>query len=116
MGVVSTHATGTTSGDIQECLALRRAFAGAEEVYFNNAKSLIGHAMGAAGALEIAGNLLTFSDGMCHPTINIDQLDPECEIAGLVVNEARQIGQIDYLLNNSFGMLGINSAVIIGRV
>ena len=53
---------------------------------------------------------------MCHPTINIDQLDPECEIAGLVVNEARQIGQIDYLLNNSFGMLGINSAVIIGRV
>jgi 3-oxoacyl-[acyl-carrier-protein] synthase II len=116
MGVVSTHATGTTSGDIQECLALRRAFAGAEGVYFNNAKSLIGHAMGAAGALEIAGNLLTFSDGMCHPTINIDQLDPECEIAGLVVNEARQIGQIDYLLNNSFGMLGINSAVIIGRV
>lgn len=116
IGIVSTHATGTLSGDIQECMALRATFEGAENVCFNNAKSLIGHAMGAAGALEIAGNLPSLGDGICHPTINVDQLDPECDVSGLVLNEARELGQVNYILNNSFGMLGINSVVIIGRV
>ena len=55
--IVSTHATGTSSGDIQECVALRRVFGDSPRTLFNNAKSFIGHAMGAAGALELAGNL-----------------------------------------------------------
>ncbi len=113
--IVSTHATGTSSGDIQECAALNAVFQGADGVYFNNTKSMIGHAMGAAGALEIAGNLPAFEDGICHATINVDQLDPECDIQGLVLNEARDIGTVNYLLNNSFGMLGINSVLIISR-
>ena len=113
--IVSTHATGTTSGDIQECVALRGVFAGVDGVCFNNTKSLIGHAMGAAGALEIAGNLPAFKDGICHATINVDQLDPECELNGLVLNQSRDIGQVKYILNNSFGMLGINSVLIISR-
>ena len=114
--IVSTHATGTTSGDIQECSALNRVFQGADGICFNNTKSLIGHAMGAAGALEIAGNLPSFQDGICHPTINVDQLDPECEVNGLVLNQSREIGSVNYLLNNSFGMLGINSALVISRI
>ena len=114
--IVSTHATGTTSGDIQECDALNRVFQGADGICFNNTKSLIGHAMGAAGALEIAGNLPSFQDGICHPTINVDQLDPECEVNGLVLNQSREIGSVNYLLNNSFGMLGINSALVISRI
>jgi 3-oxoacyl-[acyl-carrier-protein] synthase II len=114
--IVSTHATGTTSGDIQECDALNRVFQGADGICFNNTKSLIGHAMGAAGALEIAGNLPSFQDGICHATINVDQLDPECEVNGLVLNQSREIGSVNYLLNNSFGMLGINSALVISRI
>ncbi|MFP6650078.1 MAG: beta-ketoacyl-[acyl-carrier-protein] synthase family protein, partial [Pirellulaceae bacterium] len=114
--IVSTHATGTMSGDIQECIALNRVFQGADGICFNNTKSLIGHAMGAAGALEIAGNLPSFQDGICHPTINVDQLDPECEVNGLVLNQSREIGSVNYLLNNSFGMLGINSALVISRI
>ena len=114
--IVSTHATGTTSGDIQECSALNGVFQGADGICFNNTKSLIGHAMGAAGALEIAGNLPSFQDGICHPTINVDQLDPECEVNGLVLNQSREIGSVKYLLNNSFGMLGINSALVISRI
>ena len=113
--IVSTPAPGTSRGDIQECTALNAVFQGADGVYFNNTKSMIGHAMGAAGALEIAGNLPAFEDGICHATINVDQLDPECEIPGLVLNQAREIGNVDYLLNNSFGMLGINSVLIIAR-
>jgi 3-oxoacyl-[acyl-carrier-protein] synthase II len=112
--IVSTHATGTSSGDIQECLALRRVF-GEKKALFNNAKSFIGHAMGAAGALELAGNLPAFDDGYCHATINVEDLDPECALDGLVLNEAREARQPRYILNNSFGMLGINSVLIVKK-
>ena len=111
--IVSTHATGTESGDIQECAALRSVFGESERTCINNAKSLIGHAMGAAGALELAGNLGAFNDGVCHPTINVDDLDPECAMPGLVANQPREQGKVEYVLNNSFGMLGINSVCII---
>jgi 3-oxoacyl-[acyl-carrier-protein] synthase II len=114
--IVSTHATGTGMGDVQECKALRSVFDESATTHINNTKSFIGHAMGAAGALELAGNLASFHDGICHATINVDQLDDECRISGLVVNEPREMSRTDYVLNNSFGMLGINSVVIIGRV
>lgn len=114
--IVSTHATGTGQGDAQECEALRQVFSKSEKTYFNNSKSFIGHAMGAAGALELGGNLPSFVDGTCHATINIDRLDPECELPGLVVNQPREGVKPRYILNNSFGMLGINSVVIIGRI
>jgi 3-oxoacyl-[acyl-carrier-protein] synthase II len=114
--IVSTHATGTPSGDSQECVALRRVFAGAPQTRFNNTKSFIGHAMGAAGALELAGNLPAFDDGVCHATINVDELDPQCDLPGLVVNQPREGSAVRHILNNSFGMLGINSVVIIKKL
>jgi 3-oxoacyl-[acyl-carrier-protein] synthase II len=113
--IVSTHATGTTSGDTQECQALREVFSGCSRVRFNNAKSFIGHAMGAAGALELAGNLPAFEDGVCHATINVDRLDPECALDGLVANQPQEVGRVSTVLNNSFGMLGINSVLIVRK-
>jgi 3-oxoacyl-[acyl-carrier-protein] synthase II len=113
--IVSTHATGTGQGDAQECDALRRVFGESRKTHFNNTKSFIGHSMGAAGALELAGNLLAFRDGVAHATINVDELDPECDLPGLVLNQPREIGPVRYILNNSFGMLGINSVVIIQK-
>jgi acyl carrier protein len=77
--IVSTHATGTMSGDQQEVMALRQVFGDSSKTCFNNTKSFIGHAMGAAGALELAGNLPAFDDRACHATLNVDELDPECE-------------------------------------
>lgn len=114
--LVSTHATGTSSGDIQECLALRRVFADDGPTLFNNTKSFIGHAMGAAGALELAGNLPAFDDRLCHATINCERLDPECRLPGLVAQEPREMARADIVLNNAFGMLGINSVVVVRRV
>jgi 3-oxoacyl-[acyl-carrier-protein] synthase II len=114
--IVSTHATGTGSGDALECEALRKVFRTSARTCFNNTKSFIGHSMGAAGALELAGNLPAFSDGVCHATINLDELDPACELEGLVANQPREIDRPRFILNNSFGMLGINSVVIIGRI
>lgn len=113
--LVSTHATGTSSGDAQECQALRRVFDGCENTHFNNTKSFIGHTMGAAGALELAGNLPSLVDGVCHATINLDNLDPECELSGLVKNQPMEVNRVKYILNNSFGMLGINSVLIVRK-
>lgn len=113
--IVSTHATGTGLGDSQECAALRSVFAGSPRTLFNNSKSFIGHTMGAAGALELCGNLPAFSDGVCHATINVEELDPECQLDGLVINQPRETRRVEYILNNSFGMLGINSVVIVKR-
>ncbi|XZE36756.1 beta-ketoacyl-[acyl-carrier-protein] synthase family protein [Pirellulaceae bacterium SH501] len=113
--IVSTHATGTNSGDAQEVQALRAVFGDCTKVNFNNTKSFIGHTMGAAGALELAGNLPSFRDGVCHATINVDNLDETCAIPGLVLNQPKELGRVDYILNNSFGMLGINSVLIVRR-
>jgi 3-oxoacyl-[acyl-carrier-protein] synthase II len=71
--------------------------------------------MGAAGALEMLGNVPSFDDGIAHATINLDDLDPRCALPNLVVNQPRALGRVDCILNNSFGMLGINSVVIIRR-
>ena len=114
--IVSTHATGTESGDLQECAGLREVFGSSDKTFVNNTKSFIGHSMGAAGAIELAGNLASFEDGICHATINVDELDPGCSLPGLVVNQPREVGPVNYILNNSFGMLGINSVVIIKKV
>jgi 3-oxoacyl-[acyl-carrier-protein] synthase II len=113
--LINTHATGTKQGDIEECKAIQEVFADSKSTYINNTKSIIGHAMGAAGVLELAGNLLSFDDGIVHPTINIENLDPECNLKNLVINEAVQAESIDTILNNSFGMVGINSTVIVKK-
>lgn len=116
INVVSTHATGTSGGDAQEAQALRTVFKDDPNVRFNNAKSFIGHAMGAAGALELAGNLPSFDDGVCHPTINLEDPDPECDSPSIVRKDPHDGLKVEYVLNNSFGMLGINSVVIIKRL
>jgi 3-oxoacyl-[acyl-carrier-protein] synthase II len=113
--IISTHATGTPQGDIEECKAIRQVFGNSPTTYINNTKSIIGHAMGAAGVLEIAGNLPSFQDNKVHPTINIDTLDPACSLKNLVMGEPIQLEAISTILNNSFGMLGINSVVIIKK-
>jgi 3-oxoacyl-[acyl-carrier-protein] synthase II len=114
--VVSTHATATELGDQQEATALQAMFGECAGVLVNNTKSFIGHAMGAAGALELAGNLGTFSDGLVHPTINRTDPDPKCDVRNLVVDNPVRPERVDCLLNNSFGMLGINSAVVAARI
>ena len=113
--ILSSHGTGTQQGDEHECAAIRAVFPDAPKPYVNNTKSYIGHCMGAAGALELAGNIPSFKDGIVHPTINLDNIDPECQLGGIVNGKPLEIGGIRSIMNNSFGMLGINSVVIINR-
>jgi len=113
--IINTHATSTPTGDEQEAAAIRQVFGDCRSVYINNTKSYIGHAMGAAGALELAGNLPSFDDLMVHPTINVEELDEACALRNLVLGKPVKLDKVDYILNNSFGMLGTNSAVVIKR-
>jgi 3-oxoacyl-[acyl-carrier-protein] synthase II len=115
--ILSSHATATEQGDIEECVAIREVFGNCEKLAINNTKSFIGHAMGAAGALELLGNVPAFQDGFAHATINLDDPDPACDCGApqIVANRPRSLGQVNYILNNSFGMLGINSVLIVKR-
>ena len=113
--ILSSHATATDQGDIEECRAIREVFGDRESLAVNNTKGFIGHAMGAAGALELVGNLPAFKDQIAHATINLDRQDPECGLVQIVANSPRPLDRVNYILNNSFGMLGINSVVIVKR-
>ena len=113
--IVSSHATATEQGDIEEAAALGEVFGEQQDLAINNTKSFIGHAMGAAGALELLGNLPSFRDGVAHATINLDEPDPRCRLPQIVANTPRRLARVRHILNNSFGMLGINSVVIVRR-
>ncbi len=113
--IVSSHATATEQGDIEECKALRSVFGDRDSLAVNNTKSFIGHAMGAAGALELLGNVPAFGDHMVHPTINLDELDERCALPQIVANHPKRLEKVEYILNNSFGMLGINSVLILRK-
>ena len=111
--ILNAHATATQMGDIQETKAIREVFGNNSKTRINNTKSFIGHTMGAAGTLELSGNLPAFDDKMVHPTINLDDLDPECDLKNLVANKPEKLVSVDYIMNNSFGMFGINSVLIV---
>lgn len=113
--LVNMHATGTGTGDVNETLAVRTAFESSSKTYVNFTKGHIGHCMGAAGALELAGNIPSLTDGVIHPGMNCTDIDPECALPNLVVNEPKNVGSVNTILNNSFGMLGINSALIVKK-
>lgn len=113
--IVSSHATATEQGDQEEVGALREIFGDNPDVAINNTKSFIGHAMGAAGALELLGNIPSFDDHIAHATINLDDPDPGCWMPQIVANQPRELPRVRYILNNSFGMLGINSVVIVRK-
>jgi 3-oxoacyl-[acyl-carrier-protein] synthase II len=113
--LVSSHATATEQGDIGECQALAKVFGDRPSLAINNTKSFIGHAMGAAGALELLGNVPSFGDNTAHPTINLDDPDPRCALPQIVANTPRKLERCEHILNNSFGMLGINSVLIVKK-
>jgi 3-oxoacyl-[acyl-carrier-protein] synthase II len=113
--ILNTHATATQLGDIQECKAVREVFGMEGRTRVNNTKSYMGHTMGAAGALELTGNLPAFEDGYVHPTINLDEVDPECQLNNLVANTPERLDKVSIIMNNSFGMFGINSVLIVRK-
>ena len=112
--LVNMHATGTPSGDIAECEAVSAVFGTSNNTYINATKGHIGHAMGAAGALELAVNLPSLEDGILHGCKTVDDMDEKCNLKNLI-NGKPLNRPIKTILSNSFGMLGINSTVIVKK-
>jgi 3-oxoacyl-[acyl-carrier-protein] synthase II len=111
---VNPHATATPVGDRNECQALRQIFGNNSRLLVSGTKSMTGHLLGAAGAVEAIFSVLAIKHGIAPPTINLKEVDPECQGLDLVANEARR-ADIRYVLSNSFGFGGTNAALVFKR-
>jgi 3-oxoacyl-[acyl-carrier-protein] synthase II len=112
---ISAHGTGTPTNDRLEAVAVRRAFGDhAARIPISSVKSMIGHTMGAASAIEAAVCALAVAEGRIPPTIHFEEPDPECAL-DCVPNEAREL-PVAIAMNNSYAFGGYNASVIFGRV
>ena len=113
VGYVNAHGTSTTLNDLREAQGIHRAFGDhARRLWVSSQKSMIGHTIGAAGAIEIAVTALTIKEGVVTPTINQETPDPACDL-DVVPNAARE-RRVRVALSNSFGFGGHNTTVVLG--
>jgi nodulation protein E len=112
---VNAHGTGTTANDRTETLAIHRTFgAGANRLAVSSSKAVLGHSLGAAGALELAATALAIQHQVVPPTANFEEPDPECNL-DVVPNVARE-ASIRMAMSNSFAFGGLNAVLVVGRV
>lgn len=108
---INMHGTSTPLGDIAETNTIKKVFGDhSKTLNLNSTKSMHGHTLGAAGAIESIATLLTIYHGMVPPTINIENQDPECDL-NYTANEA-VVRDVEYALNNAFGFGGHNSTLV----
>ena len=111
---INAHGTSTPKNDLSETLAIKKVFGDhAYKVPISSTKSMIGHTLGGAGALEAVASVSTILNNQVHPTINYEVPDPECDL-DYVPNESREL-TVDTVLSNSFGFGGQNACVVLGR-
>ena len=112
---VNAHATSTKVGDLIEIHAVKKVFGDhAPKLAMSSTKSMVGHLLGAAGAVEAIFTLLAMRDSVAPPTINLDNPDEGCDL-DLVANQAQQ-RTIDVALSNSFGFGGTNGSLLFRKV
>ena len=111
---INAHGTSTPINDKSETIAIKRVFG--EKAYnipINSTKSMVGHSLGASGALEAIVCINSINDRIMHPTINQEEADPDCDL-DYVPNVARE-ADLDVVMSNSFGFGGQNAALVIKR-
>jgi 3-oxoacyl-[acyl-carrier-protein] synthase II len=112
IGYVNAHGTSTVTNDKTETLAIKKAF-GNRNVPVSSTKSMIGHTLGAAGAIEAAATVLAVHHGILPPTINYETNDPECDL-DVIPNKARAV-KIEAAISNSFGFGGQNGVLVFSK-
>ncbi len=116
VGYVNAHGTSTPAGDVAECQAIAKVFGehARKGLMVSSTKSMIGHLLGGAGGAEGVVTVLSLFRGVLHPTINVDEQDPECAL-DVIPNQAREV-RIDAAMSNSFGFGGTNAVLLFKRV
>lgn len=111
---INAHGTATPLGDAMETRAIRLALGtAADRVLVSSTKSMVGHCLGAAGAIEAVATVMSIAEGVVHPTINLVHPDPACDLD--YVPLAARHALIRYAASNSFGFGGINASVVFGE-
>ena len=114
VGYINAHGTSTPLNDAVETAAIKRLFGErAYQIPISSTKSMIGHSLGAAGALEAVACVRTITDGIVHPTVNYQVPDPACDL-DYVPNQARSI-DVPVVLSNAFGFGGQNACLVFRR-
>lgn len=112
---INAHGTGTPANDAVETLAIKQLFgAHAYDLPISSTKSMLGHPLGASGAIEAVACALTIGQGVIHPTVNYEFSDPECDL-DYVPREPRS-ADVRIALSNSFGLGGQNACLVLERV
>ncbi len=115
VGYINAHGTSTNAGDELETQAIKTVFGShAKKVWISSTKSMIGHTLGAAGAIESVISIQVLATNTVPPTINLDNPSDGCDL-DYVPKTARE-KKMDYVLNNSFGFGGTNCSVLFGRI
>lgn len=113
---INAHGTSTQANDAMETLAIKKIFGEhAYNVAVSSTKSMLGHALGASGAIEAIACVMSLVEGVLHPTINYETPDPECDL-DYVPNVARDFKNLRYILSNSFGLGGQNASVVFAAI
>lgn len=113
IGYVNAHGTGTKNGDIAESIATQNAFK--RQVPISTIKSYTGHTLGACGAIEAILSIEMMRNKWFAPTLNLNNIDPECGELDYIVGEGRNI-DTEYVMSNNFAFGGINTSLIFKRV
>ncbi|MFL9923316.1 beta-ketoacyl-ACP synthase [Herbaspirillum lusitanum] len=112
IGYINAHGTGTRQGDVAESTATARVFG--ERTPISSLKSYMGHTLGACGALEAWLSIEMMRDGWFAPTINLNEVDPECGSLDYLNGDGRRI-DCEYVMSNNFAFGGINTSLIFKR-
>ena len=111
---INAHGTSTNLNDKTETKAIKNVFQNkAYEIPISSTKSMIGHTLGAAGAIEAAVTAMSIKEQTIHPTINLSDRDPECDLD--YVTDGKRKVQIEYAMSNSFGFGGHNAVLILKK-
>ena len=114
IGYINAHGTATQANDISETAAIHMVFGPhAGKLAVSSTKSMHGHALGAAAALECLAAVTALRDGILPPTANYNQPDPECDL-DVIPNQARE-AQVEYALSNSFAFGGLNAVLALRK-
>lgn len=118
VGYINAHGTSTPAGDVEESRAIRSLFPdGPRHLHVSSTKSMTGHLLGAAGAIEAFFCIQAIREGVIPPTINLENLDPGCIETGLDFTANHAVKKnIKYALSNSFGFGGTNGSLLLGAV